>query len=121
MKLGNLLLNVLSESLGLRLDWLKEVDSAEALGLMRHYHPTCPQPKLTMGTSKHTDHDFLTVLLQDQIGGLQVLGDDGKWLDVPPVHSALLVTNIGDLLQASSRTCFLSEKKVLIVFHSSAF
>ncbi|EXB45459.1 1-aminocyclopropane-1-carboxylate oxidase-1-like protein [Morus notabilis] len=51
-----------------------------------------------MGISNHSDNDFLTVLLQDHIGGLQVLHDN-QWYDVPPVPGALVV-NIGDLLQA---------------------
>jgi isopenicillin N synthase-like dioxygenase len=41
------------------------------------------------------------VLLQDHIGGLQVLYED-KWIDIKPVPGALIV-NVGDLLQA----CFL--------------
>lgn len=43
-----------------------------------------------MGITKHTDNDFLTVLLQDQIGGLKVRCDDGKWANVPPVPGALV-------------------------------
>ena len=52
-----------------------------------------------MGTSKHTDIDFLTILLQDQIGGLQVLHQN-RWVDVPPLHGSLVV-NIGDIMQVS--------------------
>jgi isopenicillin N synthase-like dioxygenase len=52
-----------------------------------------------MGTAKHSDFNFMTLLLQDQLGGLQILHDD-KWVKVPPVHGALVV-NIGDLLQVN--------------------
>ncbi|KAL1535703.1 1-aminocyclopropane-1-carboxylate oxidase 3-like [Salvia divinorum] len=49
--------------------------------------------ELTLGTPKHTDSDFLTVLLTDQIRGLQVLYQN-QWVDVPLVAGALvLVTN----------------------------
>ncbi|GAU41110.1 hypothetical protein TSUD_398060 [Trifolium subterraneum] len=60
-------------------------------------HPQCPEPELTMGIAKHNDCDFMTIFLQDQVGGLQVLRDN-QWVNVPPVHGALVV-NIGDILQ----------------------
>ncbi|RVW21531.1 1-aminocyclopropane-1-carboxylate oxidase-like 10 [Vitis vinifera] len=42
-----------------------------------------------MGTTKHFDNSFLTILLQDQIGGLEVLHQD-QWVDVPPMSGALV-------------------------------
>ncbi|PKI68300.1 hypothetical protein CRG98_011295 [Punica granatum] len=103
VNLGQLLFEILSETLGLRPDRLKEMDCAEALAMICHYCPPYPQPELTMGASQHTKNDFLTVLLQDQIGGLQVLGDDGEWFDVPPIPGTLVV-NIGDLLQRGAQS-----------------
>ncbi|KAF8392230.1 hypothetical protein HHK36_022572 [Tetracentron sinense] len=55
----------------------------------------CPELELTTG--RHSDNQFLTVLVQDHIGGLQVLHQN-EWVDVPPVPGAIVV-NIGDLLQ----------------------
>ncbi|KAK8703878.1 hypothetical protein V6N13_047521 [Hibiscus sabdariffa] len=70
------------------------------------------QPELTIGTSKHADSTFLTVLLQDHIGGLQVLHEN-QWIDVPPVPGALVV-NIGDLLQLITNDSLVSvEHRVL--------
>ncbi|PON66655.1 Oxoglutarate/iron-dependent dioxygenase [Trema orientale] len=46
-----------------------------------------------MGISKHTDGDFLTVLLLDhRIGGLQVLHQN-RWIDVRSIAGALLMSN----------------------------
>ena len=45
----------------------------------------------------HTDSDFLTILYQDQVGGLQLV-KDGKWVAVKPNPHALII-NIGDLFQ----------------------
>jgi len=98
MKVGTLLFELLSEALGLNPTYLIDIGCAEGLYAFGHYYPSCPEPELTLGTVKHGDIDFITVLLQDHIGGLQVLHKD-MWVDVPPIPEALVV-NIGDFLQA---------------------
>jgi isopenicillin N synthase-like dioxygenase len=112
MNLGTLLFELLSEALGLNPNHLKDMDCAEGLIALCHYYPPCPEPELTVGTTKHSDNDFLTVLLQDHIGGLQVLYED-KWIDITPVPGALIV-NVGDLLQLITNDKFKSvEHRVL--------
>lgn len=97
MKLGSLLLELLSEALGLKPSYLNDIDCGEGLGIICHYSPPCPQPELTIASSKHTDNSFFTVLLQDDVGGLQVQYDN-HWIDIQYEPGALVV-NMGDMLQ----------------------
>ncbi|KAJ0478608.1 putative deacetoxyvindoline 4-hydroxylase [Helianthus annuus] len=99
LKLGGLLFRLISEALGLKPNHLGDMECDKALTFVGHCYPACPQPDLTMGATKHTDDGFLTVLLQDDICGLQILHQN-QWVDVPPTPGALVI-NIGDLLQAS--------------------
>jgi isopenicillin N synthase-like dioxygenase len=89
---------------------------AEALGLPPgHFEPcmrrpTCttrllhypPQPEAArpgqIGCGAHTDWGALTLLAQDDAGGLQVQLADGSWLDVEPLEGAFVV-NVGDMMQ----------------------
>ncbi|WVZ63228.1 hypothetical protein U9M48_012873 [Paspalum notatum var. saurae] len=62
--------------------------------LMVNCFPACPEPDLTLGMPPHSDYGFLTVLLQDQVNGLEVRHAD-RWLLVEPLPGALVV-NVGD-------------------------
>ncbi|WJZ84517.1 hypothetical protein VitviT2T_004117 [Vitis vinifera] len=53
-----------------------------------------------MGMPPHSDHSFLTILIQNGIGGLQVQ-HKGQWFDVNPIPNSILV-NTGDHLEVLS-------------------
>ncbi|MFI2434416.1 isopenicillin N synthase family dioxygenase [Streptomyces sp. NPDC018693] len=53
------------------------------------------------GVGAHKDYGFLTLLLQDRVGGLQVQREDGLFHDVPPLDGAFVV-NLGELLEVAT-------------------
>ncbi|KAM7506214.1 hypothetical protein LguiB_005118 [Lonicera macranthoides] len=74
--------------------------------LRMNRYPPCPLSPPLHGLMPHTDTSFLTVLHQDQIGGLQLV-KDGKWIAVKP-NQEVLIINIGDLFQAWSNGVYKS-------------
>ncbi|KAI9168939.1 hypothetical protein LWI28_004256 [Acer negundo] len=111
-KLADVLIGLLCDGLGVEKRRMEEMNIVEGRMMVAHYYPYCPQPDLTVGIKSHTDPGALTILLQDQKGGLQVKFGD-QWVDVKPVPGALVI-NIGDLLQIMSNDEYKSiEHRVL--------
>lgn len=108
-KLANILLGLMSEALGLEIDRLKNMECSEGHRFACHYYPACPEPELAIGTTKHSDPGFITILLQNQdVSSLQVL-HEGRWLDIHPIRGGFVV-NIGDLLQLVTNGKFKSNE-----------
>lgn len=72
-----------------------------------NYYPPCPNPDLTAGIGRHSDVSTITVLLQDETGGLYVRGEGDSWIHVAPIDGALVI-NIGDVLQIMSNDLYKS-------------
>ncbi|KAH7288598.1 hypothetical protein KP509_31G033200 [Ceratopteris richardii] len=108
-KLARDLCTILLETLGLDANEILEeyVDGNEqGVGVKLLHYPPCPQPEKTAGLPEHTDICLLTVLWQDEVGGLQVC-QDGCWITVKPNVDAMVV-NIGDIFQVCSNDRFKS-------------
>ncbi|CAI0392876.1 unnamed protein product [Linum tenue] len=96
MGLACKLLEHLSEALGLEKEALVEACVDMDQKVVVNYYPKCPQPDLTLGLKRHTDPGTITVLHQDQVGGLQATRDGGQtWITVKPIQGAFVV-NLGD-------------------------
>ncbi|XP_021742698.1 protein DMR6-LIKE OXYGENASE 1-like isoform X2 [Chenopodium quinoa] len=98
----SLLLNLMSQGLGLEGDVLQDrLGKNPLFRAQANYYPPCSNPDLTLGLGVHTDRDALTVVLPtSNVEGLQIMKDN-KWIVVDPVPNALIV-NIGDQLQVLS-------------------
>ncbi|CAN8231165.1 unnamed protein product [Cochlearia groenlandica] len=99
------LAEVLAEKSGRKSNFFKENCVRNTCYLRMNRYPPCPKPKEVYGLMPHTDSDFLTILYQDQVGGLQLFKDN-KWISVKPNPCALI--NIGDLFQAWSNGMYKS-------------
>ncbi|KAJ4715142.1 Flavonol synthase [Melia azedarach] len=101
----------LSIGLGLEKDVLKEGTGGENIEYMLkiNYYPPCPRPDLALGVAPHTDLSALTILVPNQVAGLQVFKDD-RWIDAKYIPNALIV-HIGDQIE------ILSNGKYKAVLH----
>uniref|UniRef100_A0A803NZ28 Fe2OG dioxygenase domain-containing protein n=1 Tax=Cannabis sativa TaxID=3483 RepID=A0A803NZ28_CANSA len=88
---------ILAEKVGHDPSYFKENCLPNTCYLRMNRYPPCPVPSDVFGLMPHTDSDFLTILLQYNVGGLQLV-KDGKWIAVKPNPDALII-NIGDLFQ----------------------
>lgn len=103
------------ETLGLNSDYkadgAPEICSGLIMGV--HYYPSCPDPSLTFGQSRHSDITLLTVVLQDEVGGLQVM-NQGRWVAVKPVEDSFVI-NVGDPIQILSNGKYKSVEHRIVL------
>nr|UJP17039.1 flavonol synthase FLS [Chrysanthemum x morifolium] len=110
---ANKLLGLLSKGLGLEEDEVKQALGGEDLIYMLkiNYYPPCPCPELALGVAPHTDMSSITILVPNEVQGLQVF-KDGQWYDVAYIPNALII-HIGDQIE------ILSNGKYKSVYHRS--
>lgn len=112
-KLALLLLEAISESLGLERNHIDKALGKHSQQMALNYYPPCPQPELTFGLPGHADPNALTILLQDDVPGLQVL-KDGKWVAIHPIPNTFIV-NIGDQIQVMETKVLTRQCHILIL------
>lgn len=99
MRITDNLLQLLSEGLGLEGKVLKSCLGDEELELEMkiNMYPPCPQPELALGVEPHTDMSALTILVPNDVPGLQVWKDD-NWVAVNLLENAIFV-HVGDQIE----------------------
>jgi len=97
-RVGQTVLRGVAASLDLDADYFAAGYTADPTVLFRIFHyPPAPPDDTGWGVGEYTDYGLLTLLAQDDNGGLQVHTPDG-WLDAPPIPDTF-VCNIGDMLE----------------------
>ncbi|GJN25648.1 hypothetical protein PR202_gb13503 [Eleusine coracana subsp. coracana] len=93
----------LSVGLGLEKGAMREAFGGDELVLLQkmNSYPPCPQPDLVLGVGPHTDICTLTILLPNEVPGLQII-KDGSWHEVEYIQGALVVL-IADQIEASTQ------------------
>ncbi|XP_065864161.1 gibberellin 20 oxidase 1-like [Euphorbia lathyris] len=99
-KLSLGIMEILGLSLGVGREYFREYFKGNESIMRLNRYPTCLKPELTLGTGPHCDPTSLTILHQDDVGGLQVFLDQ-NWFSVRPDPKAFVV-NIGDTFMALS-------------------
>ncbi|XP_073258891.1 probable iron/ascorbate oxidoreductase DDB_G0283291 [Porites lutea] len=102
---GHAIMKGLALSLELTEDFFHDIFNPAFPLLALWHYPPVPAVLDSWGVGPHTDYGVLTLLMQDDVGGLQIETESGKWIDVPPIPGTLVV-NIGDVVEAWTKGKF---------------
>jgi len=106
-KLGHTLMAGIALSLGLKESYFADRYTKDPLILFRIFnYPPNSSSQSEWGVGEHTDYGVLTILKQDNVGGLQVKSKSG-WIDAPPIPGSF-VCNIGDMLDRMTQGLYRS-------------
>ncbi|CAL4957011.1 unnamed protein product [Urochloa decumbens] len=102
------LLRFMAAEMGVEPERLMEKFGAQPQTMKVTYYPPCRLAGDVLGLSPHTDACALTLLLHvNDVPGLQIRRDDGKWHAVEPLEGAFVV-NVGDTLEMLSNDKYKS-------------
>ncbi|XP_042456661.1 gibberellin 2-beta-dioxygenase 8-like isoform X1 [Zingiber officinale] len=88
-------------------------------GTFRIYrYPKCTNANDYLAMEAHTDSSILSIVNQDEVGGLQIWQNDG-WFNIEPISNTLVI-NLGDLMQAISNDEYMSVEHRVSVNESKA-
>lgn len=84
--------------------FLNQFGERETLQARFNYYSCTQRPDLVLGLKPHADGSGYTIILQDDVEGLQILKDE-QWFTVPTISDALLVL-MADQMEVSHIICF---------------
>ncbi|KAF8651345.1 hypothetical protein HU200_063601 [Digitaria exilis] len=99
-ELGLLVQEILNECMGLPPGFLRDFNDDRSFDFMLALRYFPAMNEVSNGLSAHEDGNCVTFVIQDDVGGLEVL-KDGDWIPVEPVDGSIII-NIGDVIQVLS-------------------
>ncbi|MDE0156678.1 MAG: isopenicillin N synthase family oxygenase [Gammaproteobacteria bacterium] len=117
--LGRTLAKVLALSLDLTEAYFDEgLTEPVMVGRLLHYPSQDSEIVANqLGAGAHTDWGMLTMLLQDDIGGLEVQNSEGDWISAPPKESTFVV-NLGEMMRVFTNGIYRSNMHRVVNNHS---
>jgi isopenicillin N synthase-like dioxygenase len=108
-QLSRRLMNGIALSLDLSWGYFEPMLTEHVSSLRLLHYPPHPNadPAREVGCGAHTDWGAITILAQDEIGGLEIQLPDGRWIPARPVREAFIV-NIGDMMQRWTNDLYVS-------------
>ena len=105
--LGRQMLDAITIALGMPKGSLAHHFAKPTTFLRLLHYPTQRDEDGLFGSAPHTDYGFITLLAQDDVGGLEVKNKAGDWIPAPPIPDTF-VMNVGDILARWSNDVFVS-------------
>lgn len=105
--LGMRMLDLIARALGVDHGDLARHFGRPTTFLRLLHYPPQPAEEGLFGSAPHTDYGFITLLAQDDVGGLEVKNKAGDWIAAPPIPDTF-VMNVGDILSRWSNGRFAS-------------
>ncbi len=98
-KSGAELLKAIAIYLDLGVDYFEDkIEKGNSILRSIHYPPITEEPRSAIRAEQHEDINLITLLVGASAGGLQLLTNDGEWLDIVPEENEIVI-NVGDMLQ----------------------
>jgi isopenicillin N synthase-like dioxygenase len=117
-KLANQILEVIALSLELPLDFFTNHHNQHHHTMRSLCYPAPANSSLPgqLGAGEHSDYGSITLLFQDEIGGLEIYNSFGEWITAPVIPGTVIV-NTGDLMQRWTNDLFTSTKHRVVIPH----
>lgn len=105
---------IILASLGVSNYYASHFEHCDVWFRMNEYQVSCDEASGSIGLPPHTDGGTITILHEDEVGGLEVLSKPGKWVEVKPTSNSFIVF-LGDTIQAWSNNRIRGGKHRVIV------